>query len=855
MSLTSQKSLAGGEIAPALYARTDSNKYQLAVRQLRNYLVMRSGGAQNRPGTEFIGETRNTGAAVRLIPYLATSQVNYMLEFGNLYIKPWKNGLPILESAKVVSSVSWADPVQITSVAHGYSNGNEVQFTNSGLEYLGGAGTFIIAGVTADTFTLKYLDGTAVNASAITGSAPTITEVKRVYSVVSTFTTAELPDIQFAQNGDDVTLVHSAHAPANLRRTTDTSWAITNITFGAEIATPTGFSVTGGSNAWNYAVTAIDEVTGEESLALSSTGPVSGALASGNNFTDVTGAAEYRLYLNKGFGYGLVGVSQSSAFPVLLVENLVPDYTEAPYFANNSPFPTYTPRIVSYSQQRLMLASTTDLTQTVWTSWTGAYGNFNRKGLTKDNQAIVFTMAGREGNEIRHILEVGGKLIVLTNTGEWVAEGGASGIITPTEINLKQHSYNGCSKLFPLIADNTALYVQFNESIVRDLAFQFESDGYRGNDLTTYANHLFDGYSIVDWAYQKTPNSVIWCVRDDGSMVALTYIREQQIFAWHRHDTDGDFENAISFSEQLEDVVYFVVNREIDGVNRRYIERIGTRILGDIEDAVFMDSALTYDGRNTGSTTMTLSGGTTWAYTETLTLTASAATFASTDVGNAVHITGADGTVIRFSIAGYTSSTVVTGSAQMTVPVAMRSTARTTWALAVDQVTGLWHLEGKDVSVLGDGFVVASPNNDAYVVLTVTDGTLTLDKPYAVIHVGLPYLSDIETLDIDEANSESMANKRMIVQAVNLQLEKTRGLWVGGRPPTDDDTDPLEDLSELKIRNEEGYESPVDLLTGKTDVIIDGGWNSNGRVFIRQVDPVPASVLAISPEGMIPQRR
>lgn len=934
MSLTSQKSLAGGEIAPALYARTDSNKYQLGLRQLRNYLVMRSGGAQNRPGTEFIGETRNTGAAVRLIPYLATSQVNYMLEFGNLYIKPWKNGSHILESAVAVNSVSWADPVQITANAHGYSNGNEIKFSNSGLDYLGGAGTFIIANVTANTFTLKYLSGTAVNASAIVGSAPTITEVKRVYSVVSTFTTAELPDIQFAQNGDDVTLAHSAHVVANLRRTTDTSWAITNLSFGADIATPTAsFNVNGGTNAWTYAVTAIDEVTSEESLGRTSTGPVSGALAAGNDFADVAGASEYRLYLNKGFGYGLVGISQTSAFPVLLAENLVPDFTEAPYFANNSPFPTYYPRVVSYSQQRLMLASTTDLTQTVWTSWTGAYTNFNRKGLTKDNQAIVFTMAGREGNEIRHMLEVGGKLIVLTNTGEWVAEGGASGIITPTEINLKQHSYNGCSKLFPLIADNTALYVQFNKSIVRDLAFQFESDGYRGNDLTTYANHLFDGHSIVDWAYQKTPNSVIWCVRADGSMVALTYIREQQIFAWHRHDTEGLFENAISFSEQLEDVVYFVVKRTIEGVSRRYIERIGTRILGDIEDAIFMDSALTYDGRNAAATTMTLtpsktftvtiaspgvftstahgyavgsvvyltttgalptgltagtayyvvsvpsadtfrvsatSGGTaintsgsqsgvhsvaTWAYTETLTCTASVATFAAADVGNAVHITGADGTVIRFTIAGYTSTTVVTGSAQMTVPVAMRSTARATWALAVDSVAGLWHLEAKDVSVLGDGFVVASPNNSAYVVRTVTDGVLTLDKPYAVIHVGLPYLSDIETLDIDEANSETMANKRMVIQAVNLQLEKTRGLWAGGKPPTDDDTDPLEGLSELKIRNEEGYESPVDLLTGKTDVLIDGGWNSNGRVFIRQVDPVPSSVLAISPEGMIPQRR
>jgi len=813
---------------------------------------MRSGGAQNRPGTYFVGEARNLGDTVRLIPYLATSQITYLLEFGNNYIKPWKNGLPILEATKVVTSVSFVDPVLVTSVAHGYSNGNEITFTDAGLSYLKGAGTFLVTGATANTFTLRYLDGSPVNGSTLTVPfVPGITGVRRVFSVTSTYLTAELPAIRFAQNGDDLTLVHENHEPANLRRTTDTSWALSNLAFGAAIGQPGPVTLNAGS--WLYAVTAIDEVTGEESVAST---PAAGASAGALNFNfpDVTGASEYRLYVSKGFGYGLVGISQTSAFPILLAQQLVGDFSEAPYFVNTDPFPTTNPRTVSYSQQRLMLASTTDLSQTVWTSWIGAYSNFNRKGLTKDNQAVVFTMAGKEGAEIRHILDLG-KLVILTNTGEWVAEGGDTGIITPTQINLKQHSYNGASNLFPIIADNTALYVQFNGSIVRDLAFQFESDGYRGNDLTVNAQHLFDGYEIVDWSYQKTPHSIVWAVRDDGICLGLTYVREQQIWAWHRHDTDGLFENTASVPESLEDATYFVVNREIEGSNKRYIERLESRILGDITDAIFMDAALTYDGRNTVATTMTLSGGVTWAYTETLTCTSSVAFFTAADVGNAVHITGPNGELVRFMITGFTSTTIVTGNAQATVPVSMRVVAFTDWARAVDQVAGLWHLEGKDVSVFADSFVVASPNNGSYVIVTVTNGTATLDKPYAVIHVGLPYISDIETLDIDSSNGETMANKKMVINAVHLQVEKSRGIWIGGRVPSDDTVDALEGMSELKIRNEEDYNDAVDLVTGKVEVLIDGGWNSNGRVLIRQVDPVPLSVLAISPEGMIPLRR
>ena len=220
-----------------------------------------------------------------------------------------------------------------------------------------------------------------------------------------------------------------------------------------------------------------------------------------------------------------------------------------------------------------------------------------------------------------------------------------------------------------------------------------------------------------------------------------------------------------------------------------------------------------------------------------------------------MNITGTDGTIIRFIISTYTSTTVVKGHPNKTVPVSMRSVATTDWALAVDEVTGLWHLEGEDVSVFADGFVVASPNNASIGVLTVANGTIILDRPYGLIHVGLPITADLETLDIDSTASEPLIDKHKNISRVYMTVEESRGVWAGGSPPSDDDTDPLEGLNELKIRDDETYDDPVTLATDVVSIDIQPEWNSNGRVFIRQVDPVPLSILSIAPSGKIPYRR
>lgn len=783
MTTLKQSSFSGGEISPSLYSRADIAKYQTGLRACRNFAVARHGGVLNRPGSKYIAGVKTHSKTVRLIPFVFNNDQTYVLEFGDLYMRVYRNGAQVLS-----------------------------------------------------------------------GMSP--------YEIATPYVEANLQTLQYAQSGDIVTIVHPSYAPRELRRTGHTSWTLTSIAFGITTPAPTLTSVTGGvtavsPNHW-YGVTAVDEGTGEESVVSNLGG--STKLAEALNPVTVSwtypgtpSISEFRIYRMQDYAViGLIGTVNGSGLSFV-------DYGFDRDLSSWWPFTKTVfgstgnyPSAVGYYQQRRVFAGPDNNNETIFMSKVGLHKNFLTATPITDDDSVAFTLSGKYVNAVRHIIELK-RLIALTSGGEWTVEGDSAGIITPTQINAKQHAYNGSSTISPLIVDGTVLYIQARGSIIRDLGFDFEVDGYKGNDLTIFSSHLFDGYTIRDWAYQQIPHSIVWVARTDGKLLGLTYIREHQMLAWHRHDTDGTVEQVVSVPEGTEDALYLVVNRTINGATKRYVERILTQKPSINVDMTYLDSYLSYDGRHTGSTTMTVSGGTTWGPEETLTLTASASTFSGADVGNAIHMTGADGTIIRFLIDAYTSPAVVTGNVNKIIPLGMRSVALGTWALAVDSVSGLDHLEGKSVSVFADGLVVASPNNPGYSVLTVTSGSINLPRPYGVIHVGLPITADLETLDIETTQSETLVDKNKLITAVTAYVEASHGAWVGVTPKEEDDL--LEGLTEMNLRDTEEDDEPTTLETGPLEINIRSEWNSNGRILIRHVDPTPLSVLGIMPSGMIPFRR
>ncbi len=570
------------------------------------------------------------------------------------------------------------------------------------------------------------------------------------------------------------------------------------------------------------------------------------------------GAIEYNIYKDVNGVFGFLGVAGGTTFNDV---GAAPDTADTPPLERN-PFEgagNY-PAACAYSQQRAFFGGSTNDPETLNGSRIGHFGNFTVSQPLQDDDAISAVMGGSQVNIIKHLLEIVGKLTVFTSGGEIALLGDANGAITATTPNPKQFTYNGIGDVRPLPVGGGAIYVQARGSVVREFRYD-DIKGTEESDLSIFSAHLLEGHSIVDWCYQQTPHSIIWAVRDDGVLIGLTYIREHVIVGWHRHDFDGLVESVCSIPEDGEDALYLGIKRTIDGETRRYTERMASRKFTDIKDAVFVDCGLSYDGRNVEATTMTLSGSG-WTYTDDLTLTSNPAFFTSDDVGNEIHLTGSDGTLIRCEIVGYTNTTTVTVRPNKTVPVSMRAVAITDWGKAVDELSGLWHIEGEDVSILADGFVEASPNNDSYDIKTVTNGIVTLDTPAVVVHVGLPIIGDMETLDPDFPDAETMIDKKKRVSKVTVLCKDTRGLFFGPIAPEDsekyeDDPNPLLGLDELKIRGEanENYDDPVALLTGAGTVLIRSPWRNKGSVFLRQVDPLPFTVLAIAPAGSYPIRR
>lgn len=860
MATLIQRAFSAGELTPSLYYRVDLARHAIGLRTMRNCYTLKQGGAENRPGTQFIGEIKASSALPRLIPFVNSSNQSYILEFGNLYMRVYKDGAVMKLAAQTISAITNANPAVVTYVGSDtYANGDEVYISGVvGMTEVNGR-HFKVANrnTGANTFELTDLGGTNINSTGY-GTYSSGGTIEEIYELTTTYTTANVAAFDAKQSGGFL-YIGLDGGYKYLEYTNDTSWALYDHVIGDTLTTSISpsLSIPNGS-AVTYEAVQLDSNDNVDKSGFTDTGnanPSSGSPITVTITCD-SAAAEIRVYRADTIGgkisqdriFGLVGIVGQSAGTATFVDNgITPDYTEDvdsyEEFAAGNIFTFYQGRLVTGSGS------------TIVGSAIGNISTFSANAAaTTDASAFKFSNIGGRSSNIKHLVDFG-KLVVLAYDGEFVAFGNESGIVTPTAVNIRRQSSYGAYDTRPIVVDSTLFFVQAGGSVVRAFGYDIAGDGYRGTDVTVFSSHLFRGYTVEKWDFQRNPHNILWCVRSDGTLLGFTYDKENEMSAWHRHDLPGAVvEDVAVVREGSDDMVYLLCHRTIDGRSVRYIERMASRYPTDVRDYKFMDAHLSYDGRNTGATTMTLSGGTTWAYDETLTLTASASYFSASEVGNQIHLTGADGEVIRFTIAGYSSATVVTGTPHRTVPASLQGVATATWSRAVDQVSGLWHIEGESVSVFADGFVVANPNNDSYDVLTVTDGAITLDKCYAVIHVGLPYLSDLETLDIDTVQGETMIDKNKLTNHVTLGVESTRGLWAGPRPPSDDATDPKEGLVEFKLRSDEAYDEPTELKTEPVDVVISGDFNSHGRVFIRQLDPVPMTVLAIAPAGLFPFR-
>ena len=682
-----QPSFAKGEISSALHGRVDTAMYYVALKTARNAIIHNYGGVSNRPGTLHIGPTKHHTYAARLFDFQFKTSDQYILEFGNLYMRVIRNDAHVVETTVNITAVTATNPVKVTALAHGYSNNDEVFIASVGGTVEINNIRFIITNKTTNTFELlDQVTGLPVDGIAYTAYTSGGT-VGKIFEIVTPYVTADLSILKIVQSADVITITHPTYGIRDLARTGHDAWTLTEPTFKPIQADPIGVTLTvdGANNSvtYKYKVTAIADETFEESLSGLSTVTKASASATAANpvvvtsashgfangdeveisgydemtevngrrfivagqttntfqltgedgsgytaettggnvnqthvvtavgstnpdntisWTAASGAIRYAIYRQKTGVYGLIGEIPSAEVS-FKDDNIAPDLSITPPLARNPFLLSGTfPGASTYYEQRQVYGGSTNAPDTSFYSQTGARANFSFSTPSVPSDAITATLNARQVNEIRHFVP-GNDLLIFTAGAEWRINSGSEVGFETATLRQKPQSEWGSSHHRPIVSGNTIVFVEESNARLRTLKFSLEVDGYVGINLNLLAEHLLADKSpsehiISDWAYASFPEPRIYIVRSDGDILTLTFDEEQQVIAWTTWDTKGKFERIASLKRGIsgvEDAVYFVVKRKINGNTVRHIERLHSRIFADVRDAFFLDDGFSID--------------------------------------------------------------------------------------------------------------------------------------------------------------------------------------------------------------------------------------------------------------------
>lgn len=791
---------SGGEVSPLMHGRIDAPIYKKSLAKMENFLATPQGPAQYRNGTVFVTNTRLNQTAF-LLPFNFSDQQTYVVECTPLKMRFYTNNGIVTGNDTLITGVTNANPAVVTSTAHGYSNGDIVTINNvQGMTQLNG-NTYTVAGVAANTYQLSGIDSTGfgtytgsgkatqkVNISAITNGSPgVITATHHQYS-----------------NGDAVFLVGTGSMLLDgqqflVANVTANTFTLTDL-FGNIIVTTTLPAYAGGAVAQRiYEV--VTPYTAADIANLQYAQSADVLYIVNQNY------APYKLIRNASSNWSMATFTRTGTDPFGSAGNY--------------------PRSVAFdSAARLWYGGTLNNPQTLWgssapSSGATAFDDFTLG--TAATNSVIFTLAPLFSGKVDYIEWISNTndfMVIGTFASVRSLWGAAQGSpVTPSAITAQPANTIGCAYTLPLANGDTLFFIQRGAQRVRSLEYDFYIQGLTTKDQIVAADHLSQ-VGLTQVVQQRGYPDIMWYPRTDGRFLGFIYSRpEIEPYAgWFRAYLGGQSTNAngtlmsfgfvnsvaVSPRNATTDQLWFAVTRTINGQQISSIEYMSdyqqfpnfrdfyggkstaagkaadlnrfNNAMYEIQKAsIYLDMAVFYDGSALGrNANVSVTPSAIGPIGASVTLTASAAIFTSSMVGQQIHskydVNGNGGGIVV--ITAFTDSQHVTATVYVPFVNTNAMTAGN-WYLTVTTINGVGYLgNGNSVSVVADG----GPAVNA----TVSNGAIVLAAPATTVVVGFPYIGTLETLNLDVGGKSGTAQSkpRILVKGA-LRFLNSVGLTFG----------------------------------------------------------------------------
>lgn len=897
-----QDSFNAGEFGKRMEARVGFERYVNAGSTVENIMPLPQGGWTYRPGFRHITTAKSASVRPWLIPFVFSTEQSYVVELGEQSMRWYRNQGQIFAPATdaVITNgtfdsgiTGWTDSSSGTGSISYNSTLDALNLNGAGSSNRAKARQSVATTATGDLHVLKfYINGdpgdvVTVRVGSTAGGSQYLSDSSRetgwhcveftptaspfyvefensvnktipiddvslvnnaAVELVTPWSESQLPDISYAQSADVLYMCIGPVHPYRLERYGNASWSLVKVLF------EDGPWQTVNSTSTTLTLSA---ASGRGvNLTASSTNGINGG--SGFRTDDVNRLVRIEYSTNNWTWVQIVSRSSSTVVVVDILGKTASTASVTSWRLGEWSDHTGWPSVVGFIQQRLGFAATSNSPQTFWLSKSAEIENFQDEDDTGDvlaDSSIAYTFAALQVNTIRWMASRK-KPVIGTVGGNWTLRSDGA-VLTPTDISADFEVTTGVARIQPVEVRSKLIYAQAQRRKLLELADVLQASGYQGYDafdLTLLQDRVLRS-GVTQIAYQQEPDSVVWCVREDGQMAALTYQPDQQVIGWSRHIHGGAFDTESAVIESVACIpgqdgagqfknsseryeVWVAVKMTINGSTVRYIEVMERLFNGDEdlqEEAFCVDSGVTLNAP----------------------LSIEAVTNASPGV---VTITGhglSDGALIRIvRVVGMTelngNTYKVANATADTFELTDEDDANvdTTGFGAyvkngevrekVSVISGLTHLEGETVQVFADGATQTEK--------TVASGQITLDSPAGLVHIGLPYTRTWRSLKLAYGGGQqgsAVGRLKNIADLTVAVMETAEGAFTW---QTEEDG-VLNEEAPLDLRNATNLDAdPVRFYTGEVRLGLETGFDRELRLVLIGNQPVPATVLAIVPE-------